>query len=156
MTKHFLFLMKVFELRRLSREFYEAYPASSFPEIERKANRPYVVLLVEIDQLRFAIPLRTNIRHRQCYRFRKSDRKTDSSTGIDYSKAVVIEKESYLGEKASINDSEYLELSKKAFFIVKQFKRYFEGFVDYKNNGGDERVSNRYRFSTLKYFDHLF
>lgn len=63
-------MAKLVELRKLSNEFYKAYPHNKFPEIESKLGRPYAVLLVEINGVKFAIPLRTNIRHAFCYKFR--------------------------------------------------------------------------------------
>ena len=109
-------MAKLVELRKLSKEFYKAHPHSEYPELETKENRPYVVLLVNINDIKFAIPLRTNIRHSYCYKFKTSDRETESSTGIDFSKAVVISNECYLGEETDINDKEYLELQEKATF----------------------------------------
>ena len=88
-------MTKLVELRKLSNEFYKAYPHNDYPEMESKLGRLYVVLLVEINNIKFAIPLRTNIRHAFCYKFKMSDRETESSTGIDFSKAVVISKDSY-------------------------------------------------------------
>ncbi len=123
--------------------------------MEAKENRPYAVLLVEINTIRFAIPLRTNIRHSYCYKFKTSDRKTDSVTGVDYSKAVVISKDSYLGEAADINDKEYLELQQKTYFIISKFKKYVNDYINYKKHGGNEYVAKRYAFSTLKYFDDI-
>ena len=87
---------------------------------------------MEINTIRFAIPLRTNIRHSYCYKFKTSDRKTDSVTGVDYSKAVVISKDSYLGEAADINDKEYLELQQKTYFIISKFKKYVNDYINYK------------------------
>ena len=74
---------------------------------------------MEINNIKFAIPLRTNIRHSYCYKFKTSDRETESSTGIDFSKAVVISKDNYLGEETDINDKEYLELQEKSVFYHK-------------------------------------
>ena len=148
-------MAKLVELRKLSKEFYKAYPHNDFPEIESKLGRPYVVLLVEINNIKFAIPLRTNIRHSYCYKFKTSDRETKSSTGIDFTKAVVISKDCYLGEKTDINDKEYLELQEKAFFIIKKFKKYVTDYISFKKNGGNEYIAKRYLFSTLKYFDQI-
>ncbi len=148
-------MAKLIELRKLSKEFYKAYPHSEYPEMEAKENRPYVVLLVQINKIQFAIPLRTNIRHSYCYKFKTSDRETKSSTGIDFSKAVVISKDSYLGEKTDINDKEYLELQEKTFFIIKKFKKYVSDYISFKKNGGNEHIAKRYLFSTLKYFDGI-
>lgn len=33
----------------LSKKFYNTYPASQYPEIEQKENRPYIQACVEID-----------------------------------------------------------------------------------------------------------
>ena len=148
-------MAKIVEIRKLSKEFYKAYPHNEFPEMESKLSRPYVVLLVEINNVKFAIPLRTNIRHSFCYKFKTSDRETKSSTGIDFSKAVVISNDSYLGEKADINDKEYLELQEKAFFIIKKFKKYVTDYISFMKNGGNEYIARRYLFSTLKYFDEI-
>lgn len=148
-------MANIVELRKLSKEFYKAYPHNEFPEMEAKLGRPYVVLLVEIDNLKFAIPLRTNIRHSYCYKFKTSDRETKSSTGIDFSKAVVISKENYLGKETDINDKEYLELQEKAFFIINKFKKYVFDYISFKKHGGNEYIAKRYTFSTLKYFDDI-
>ena len=148
-------MAKLVELRKLSKEFYKAYPHNEFPEMEAKLGRPYVVLLVEINNIKFAIPLRTNIRHSYCYKFKTSDRETKSSTGIDFSKAVVISKDNYLGEETDINDKEYLELQEKAFFIINKFKKYVFDYISFKKNCGNEYIARRYKFSTLKYFDEF-
>ena len=148
-------MAKLIELRKLSTNFYASYPENEYPEMEYKTGRPYVVLLVKINSVKFAIPLRTNIRHSYCYKFRTSDRETNSITGIDFSKAVVIEKDEYLGEETNINDREYIELQEKTFFIIKQFKKYVNDYINYRKNGGNEYVAKRYQFSTLKYFDDI-
>ena len=147
-------MANVVELRKLSEDFYKDYPHDNYPEIEYKSGRPYVVLLVKINRNLFAIPLRTNIRHSYCYKFKTSNRETNSATGIDYSKAVVISKKSYLGEETDINDKEYLELQEKTFFIILKFKKYVNGYINYKKNGGNEYIAKRYAYSTLKYFDN--
>lgn len=148
-------MAKLVELRKLSKEFYKAFPHNEFPEMEAKLGRPYVVLLVEINNIKFAIPLRINIRHSYCYKFKTSDRETKSSTGIDFSKAVVISKDNYLGEETEINDKEYLELQEKAFFIINKFKKYVFDYISFKKNGGNVYIAKRYKFSTLKYFDEF-
>lgn len=47
----------------LSEEFYQAYPSERYPEIEQKKARPYVQVIVEINEVKFAIPLRSDIHH---------------------------------------------------------------------------------------------
>lgn len=146
---------KKFELRKLSNYFYECYPPSLFPEIEQKRGRPYVIFLVEIDKHIFAIPFRTNIRHSYCYKFKSSDRKTSSATGLDFSKAILINDPLYLGEETYINNSEYYELIKKYYYICKNFKKYIKQFITLNQNS-DKYLQRKYKYSTLHYFrDHL-
>lgn len=148
-------MKQLFELRELSQHFYEDFPRGRYPEVEAKPSRPCAVLLIRISGILFGIPLRTNIRHRYCYRFRTSDRKTDSSTGLDFTKAVVLLEQRYLGQETTINKKEFIELQDKAYFIVKQFKKYVDDYIEYKKNDGNDYVSRRYRYSTLHYFDDV-
>ena len=148
-------MKQILELRKLTKKFYKDYPKRKFPEIEHKSSRPYVVLLVKVDDVQFAIPLRSNIRHSYCYKFKTSDRETNSSTAIDFSKAVVITNPSYLGNNTDINDKEYLEIQQKTFFILKQFKRYVNGYIKFKLEGGNKHTQKKYRFTTLEYFNDV-
>ena len=45
----------------LTEQFYKDY--EKCPEIEQKRFRPYIMLLVKIDNLTFALPLRSHIKH---------------------------------------------------------------------------------------------
>ena len=58
-------------IRQLSKDFYQKYDRYNYPEIERKKDRPYMVMLIRIDNNIFAIPFRTNIKHNACYKFKK-------------------------------------------------------------------------------------
>ncbi len=146
-------MQSVFTLNKLSMDFYTDYNSVKYPEIEFKPSRPYVVMVVEIDGNRFALPLRTNIRHNFCYKFKNTGRDTDSSTGIDFSKAVVVNDQKYIGEPTTIDNKEYVELMNKFYFVIKKFRQYLEGYINYRKNGGNEYVARRYQFTTLKYFD---
>lgn len=142
----------VYSLNRLSAEFYRDYDSTGYPEIENKQNRPYMVLVVKIEKNTFALPLRTNIRHNYGYKFKTSDRETDSCTGIDYTKAVIINDQKYIGDAASINGKEYVEIDRNAHRIIAGFERYLNGYIRFQKNGGTPYDSKRYRYSTLKYF----
>lgn len=154
-TKLLFIMDNIFELRKLSQTFYDTYSCLKYPEMEHKAGRPYIVLLVKINELIFAIPFRTNIRHNYCYKFSNSNRKSNSVTGIDFSKAVVITNDMYLGEITNIDDKEYLELNNKAYFVINKFKKYVNDYICYKKNGGNEYIEKRYKYSTLIYFDDI-
>lgn len=59
---------KKYELKYLSEEFYKKYNSVDYPEIEKKKERPYMVMLIKIENNTFAIPFRTNVKHTACYR----------------------------------------------------------------------------------------
>lgn len=141
-----------YTLNRLSSDFFKDHNSIDFPEIENKQDRPYMVLVIKIENNTFALPLRTNIRHNYGYKFKNSNRDTESVSGIDYTKAVILNDQKYIGEKAFINRSEYLEIDQYKNSIVSGFKRYLDGYIDFCKNGGNYYSTKRYRYTTLRYF----
>ncbi len=144
---------KEFTLNKLSKDFYAKYPPEQYPELEHKQNRPYIVMVVVIDGNKYALPFRTNIRHDYCYKFKKTGRATNSSTGIDFTKAVIVNDPALIGAATMIDNKEYVELSQKFYFIVGKFKKYLEDYLKYRREGGNEYVRRKYLYSTLQYFN---
>ena len=68
-------MSKKYKLSHLSDKFYETHPHDTYNEIEKKSDRPYLVMLLKIDNNTFAIPFRTNVNHSACYKFKNSDKK---------------------------------------------------------------------------------
>ena len=99
-----------YKLNYLSAAFYAAYDRVRFPEIENKDSIPYIVVLVKVENNTFAVPFRTNVKHNNFYKFKTSTRSTNTVTGIDYTKAVIVNDSNYIGSAARINDKEYNEL----------------------------------------------
>lgn len=116
------------------------YYASSEPQERRTQNNT------------FAIPFRTNIKHKYCYKFKSSSRNTTSSTGLDFSKAVIVNNPLYVGKSATIDNKEYIELNNKYYFIIKQFKAYVQGYIDFISGNSKPFSPTKYQFTTLKYF----
>ena len=143
-------LQYVFEMNE--EDFFEKYDSKHFPEIEHKLNRPYLVLVLKVENNTYAIPFRTNVSHKACYRFKNSSRDTHSFTGLDYSKAVVVNDDRYIGTAAFIDEKEFLELNRKYYFIIKQFSAYVSGYKKYVAGELDDFSSKKYRYSTLQYF----
>lgn len=145
--------MSNYILASLSKEFFQDYDPKDFPELEHKEGRPYLVFLIKIENNTFAVPFRTNIRHKFAYRFKNTGRETESRTGLDFTKAVIVNEERYIGEEEKlIDDIEYIELDSKFYFIQNQFKRYVLRYHKHLAGELDERQSKAYRFTTLKYF----
>ena len=143
---------KLYALHYLSKIFYEKYNQVQYPEIEHKAQRPYIVLLIKIENNTFGLPFRTNIKHNSCYKFKYSSRPTDSITGIDFSKAVVINDKTYIGDSAEIDNKEYVELNDRIAFIISKFKTYVKGYYTYVSGKASEYQANKYKYTTLRYF----
>ena len=61
----------------LNSNFYNKYLDKE--EILKKQNRPYVIFVVNINNIDWAIPFRTNIRHKYAYMTEKIN-----NNGIDY------------------------------------------------------------------------
>lgn len=143
-----------YKISYLTQEFYENFPKDKYPEIERKSERPYIVFIVVINDNTFALPFRTNIIHNYCYKFKKTNRKTNNASGIDFTKAVIVNDKKYIGSEALIDKLEYKELIRKIYFIYKKFSNFVQGYIDMVNKSiKDEHIINKYKFSTLKYFN---
>lgn len=143
---------KSFTINVLSQKFYNDYDNINYPEIENKDNRPYLVLLILIDNNKFALPFRTNIRHNYAYKFKNSDRNTQSVTGIDFTKAVIVNNPDYIDYQTTIDNKEYVELSNKYYFIINKFKKYLNDYIDFCNKYTNEYQARKYQYTTLKYF----
>ncbi len=137
------------QIRLLSTLFYERY--SNNEEILSKQNRPYLVLLVEYRSLRFAIPFRSNIQHTHAYKFQGKSSKRQSS-GLDFSKSVIIFNDDEIGMPAHIDSKEHTEVAKRYHFIVEKFQKYIDGFIEGLKQ---EPLQPKYRFSSLTYYKEI-
>lgn len=134
----------------LSEEFYEAYPEEKYPEIEQKHNRPYIQVYIEIDGIQFAIPLRSDIQHPHVLWTDK-----ENHCGVDFSKAVVIQKESFidLTKVPHLRQNEFDALRGKDFKIKIKMQRYIEAYKKAKLNLSNPINQILVKYSTLQYFE---
>ena len=130
----------------LSPLFYERYADNT--EILVKKNRPYLVLLVEYRSFRFAIPFRSNIQHTHAYKFESENSKRTSS-GLDFSKSVIIFNDDEIGMPAHIDSREHTEVMKRYMFIVEKFQKYIDDFVEGLKK---DPLQPKYKFSSLTYY----
>lgn len=138
MAFHFVFL---------SEEFYKDY--INCPEIEQKKDRPYICLLIDIDGMQFAIPLRSHIHHPHAYL-------TDpqNQCGVDYSKAIVLKKPEYVDQirKPFIRPNEFDTLRGKEHIIEMGMQKYLRAFRKALQSPDVPRNALLLRFSALQYF----
>jgi len=148
----FLWLIVIMEFHRLSAAFYVQF--SRCEEILTKEERPYYVLLLELDGLTFAIPLRSHITHSYCF---LADISTDQKSGLDYSKAVVITDSAKYVDPApvTIRQHEYNFLKQREYLIKKQFSSYVASYkkeIRRRQKNPALPVSTLCRYTSLKYF----
>ena len=102
---------KSIEFYCLTEKFYKKY--NKCVEILYKPKRPYIVHLVEYKGLTFAIPVRSNIKHK----------------GLDFTKAVIITDFNYISKyQVKINQIEYLKLDKNRKYIEKKMLSYVKTY----------------------------
>ena len=134
----------------LSNEFYNAYPASEYPEMEQKLNRPYIQVYVEIDGIQFAIPLRSDIHHPHVLWTDKTNH-----CGVNFSKAVVIKQENYIdmNKVPHLRQNEFDALRGKDYRIKIKMQNYIKKYKKAKQDLSNPINQNLVKYSTLQYFE---
>ena len=106
-------------------------------------TRGYGIAVCEHKGLRFGIPLRTKIKHDCCF-------KTKDDKGLDYSKAVLLLKDSYISKNPFvIPQEEHVKILDKSHHIQKMFSKYVEIYVK-GHQKNDANILRYYRYSTLQ------
>lgn len=133
----------------LSSSFHIDYPQTIYPEIERKIDRPYILIYVNINNYNFAIPMRSHINHKFAYITDKMNK-----CGVDFSKTVYIKDIKYINQidKPQIRQNEFNFLKGKDNIIKKKLLRYIKEYVEARNSQDLNRLKH-FQFSTLKYFE---
>lgn len=116
--------------------------------------RGHGIVQIQFQGLIFAIPVRSNIKHKECF-ILEVNRGRDRSVkgmGLDYSKALLIK------DAAHVSSDDFVLRSKNAGkklvgkekHIEQQFNQYVEKYVKAVNEG-DKNIlnSDEYRFTTL-------
>jgi len=122
------------------------YYFENHPTVEALSkDRPHAVVTVQVENLQFALPLRTNLNHRFGF-------STVDNCGVDYSKAVLIFNDSDISRDIRLDDNnEFLKIKENERKIVRDFTKYVDGYVKARRNGNT--LPHRYRFSTLVNYD---
>jgi len=132
----------------LSSDFYKDY--ISCTEIEQKVDRPYAMAWATINNVDFAIPLRSNIKHGYAVWTNKQNH-----CGLDLSKAVVInDKAKYIDcvRTAYIRQDEFDSLRGKEHYIQQKLETYINKYIKALSKR-DLLENNRLcEYSTLQYF----
>jgi protein AbiQ len=140
------------EFHRLTAAFFAEF--GQYEEILTKEERPYYVLLLELDGLTYAIPLRSHIKHPYCF---IADNSAGQNSGLDYSKAVIITNSTQYIDPApvTIRQHEFNVLKQREYLIRKQFSTYVATYkkeIRRRMKNPALPVSALCRYASLKYF----
>ena len=128
----------------LSDEFYNDYARCE--EVLQKRSRPYACLEVQVYGKTFAIPFRHRITHKHCF-------PTYNEYGLDYTKAVMIVKPSYIAVGSpQIDQKEFNLLKGKEAQIAREFAKYIKLYKKASMYPDSPHYANILKYSTLKYF----
>lgn len=127
-----------------------------------KDKRPYGCLLIKThNDYYIRVPFRSHIHHKNAFLFKNTERSKTDSSGLDYSKTVLIRPEDYdkyLIENAVVDTDEYKAVRMNIYKIEKQISKYIEGYVksvsDFEN-ADKKSFERKYKYSTLKYFHDI-
>ncbi|MCD3232427.1 type III toxin-antitoxin system TenpIN family toxin [Clostridium botulinum] len=131
----------------LTKDFYLNYTHCT--EIEQKTNRPYIMFKIRIDNIDYAIPLRSNITHKHVYLTDKNN-----NCGLDFSKTIIITNSNYINTDTTphIRQNEFNFLKGKEYIIKKKLLRYIENYKKALQHLEAKHNENLCKYSTLQYF----
>ncbi|MED3823541.1 hypothetical protein P4561_07365 [Priestia flexa] len=115
-------------------------------------GRGYGILLVDVKGFKFAIPLRSNMNHKENYAVKIYTDKNGKKLrkGLDYSKAIIITEERFISSDVFfIPNHEFMKIVKAENHIIKSFEKYVNKYVK-AVLAQDHNVLRQYNFSTLK------
>lgn len=115
-------------------------------EIEIKDTRPYILITITINNIKFALPLRSGISHNHQFPTDKAN-----NCGVDYSKAVIIDDMKYIDTKTPyIRPNEYKTLIGKEYLLRKGMEKYINDYIKAKNKSHIKANQDLCRYSTLQ------
>lgn len=138
------------EFRHLSDKFYKDYPAEKYPELMTKENRPYTQVITEINGLKFAVPLRSDISHPKNILW--TDKR--AKHGLDFTKAIVIMNDEYIDERrVHIRQNEHNHLLGKEYRVKEKMEKCVSDYLEAKKDLSIEHNKEYCSYSALQYFE---
>lgn len=149
-------------LRQLTSDFYvenshlqEALDKMKDDNFKDK-GRGYGVLMVDVLGHKFAIPLRSDMTHKNNFAtaISKNESKRTIRKGLDYSKAVIITEERFISSQPfKIPQEEFLKINKAEHLIILEFTKTLSKYITAVQKQ-DRNILREYAFSTFKNY-HL-
>ncbi|MED1108072.1 type III toxin-antitoxin system TenpIN family toxin [Bacillus paramycoides] len=149
--------MAQIKLHQLTQDFYSEH--GHLVEVADKKKdgtfsdkgRGYGVLMLKVKGYKFAIPLRSKMKHKENFTTKiYTENGAKLRKGLDYSKAVIITDERFVSTAVfKIEQDEFLKIAKAEIRIIQSFEKYVERYVT-AYNAGDSNILRKYQYSTLK------
>ena len=145
------------EIRKLTESFYKnntdlKEALDLIDNVWTPKIRGYGIVVIEVNDLMFGIPLRTRIKKYRSKRTRFATRVLDSKyvSGLDYGKAVLLTDPSYVSDETFyVKSSEYRTIRDNTFKISKAFGMYVNTYINARKKGLSIVIERDYRFTTL-------
>lgn len=145
-----------YQIVKLDSSFFVNYPSSKYPELMQKDNRPYTCLLFQTHYDYFiCVPYRSYIRHKNAFKFKGTKRSRQKSSGLDYSKMVIVKDNTYISDiPAVIDKDEYNETITYIKKIQADSLKYLDGYIQHIKDGTKSAPDfiRNYAYTTLAYF----
>ena len=109
------------------------------------------MVVISINNLSFAIPLRSKIKHKSSYITVRSNQKGVEGKGLDFTKALLITEPKYISHLLfKISADEHKKLANKEHYITSKFEKYVSKYITaIQKSDHNVLQSSNYRFSTL-------
>lgn len=134
------------KLRSMTSEAYQRLSHGRVQVLQK--NRGYGVISVQVNDLIFAVPLRSNLNHANGFKtifFR------NQWNGLDYSKALLVDSSDLMSEAFRPRDAkEYKKIQSNKEKITREFRSYVDEYIYSVKSG--EANERKFRFTTLQYF----
>ena len=139
------------DIRPLKQDFYNQLIIGK-PQILQK-NRGYGVVSIAINDLIYAIPLRSNLNHTNG--FKTISIEIDGQivwNGLDYSKALIVKSENIETTTFNTrNQEEFDKIQDNKEKIKSEFAKYVSNYIKCVEKGTSS-TDRRFKFTTLQYF----
>lgn len=144
---------KQIEIKLLNENFYTENNLKEL--LEHKGGRGYGIFLFEIKGFKWGIPLRSKMRKEHNFSFktrREGTTEPEKYHGLDYSKAVIITDEKYIGRKFNLREKEdYIKITKNINTIESEFEQFLNQYIDAHKNKDLEFLNiQEVKYSTLQ------
>ena len=139
------------DIRPLKQDFYNQLVVGK-PQVLQK-DRGYGIVTITINTLTYAIPLRSNLNHKNGFKtIAINIRGNISWNGLDYSKALIVQPDNI--ERVSFkkkDQKEFDKIQENKDKIKSEFEEYVSNYIESVRTG-KSTTDNRFKFSTLQYF----